>query len=384
MLNLTVIKSTCIKFTNNKMGAKTNKVLSLLNPRELIKTKKILNVNPTSAPNRDFNKTSIMSLFTYDSEHTLYYENISLENLLKTKTIVEQKQWLNVDVLQPETVQNIANAYQVHPLIVEDILSANQRPKLDELDKQVYCVLQMMYFNDTEKSIESEQVSFVMGENFLLSFQEDEHRDHFDSVRAKLNIANSKCRKYDIDYLLYSLLDAIVDHYYIVMEKLGESIELIEEDITNGATDNFTMNRINSLRKEMIMFRRNIIPVRDLINNILNTENLLLKPSNKRYFKDVYDHILQAADLSDNYRDMVINIRDLYLNQVNLKINEVMKFLAIVTALLAPATVIGGIFGMNFEKIPWLHNNYGFFLAVGLMLIVPFIMLAWFKKKSWF
>jgi magnesium transporter len=366
------------------MGAKTNKILSLLNPREIIKTKRVLNVNPTLTPKRDYNIASIMSLYTYDCNSAVYNENISLENIFKTKINASSKQWLNVDVLQPATVQTIANAYKVHPLIIEDILSTFQRPKLDELDKQIYCVLQMMYFNETEKSIESEQVSFVMGANFLLSFQEDEHRDHFDVVRTKLNTENSKCRKYDIDYLLYSLLDAIVDNYYLVMEKLGESIELIEEDITKGATDNFTMNRINSLRKEMIMFRRNIIPVRDLINNILNSDNILLKPDNKRYFKDVYDHILQAADLSDNYRDMVMNIRDLYLNQVNLKINEVMKFLAIVTALLAPATVIGGIFGMNFDKIPWLHNNYGFFLAVALMLLIPLFMLTWFKKKNWF
>jgi magnesium transporter len=365
------------------VGRKTDKMLSLLNPLELLSTKKVLQVNPTTETIRDTNIESIIDLYNYQDTNVDSFERISFEDLINYKN-PSMNQWINIDVLNKDTIDKIATEFTIHPLFCEDILSLNQRPKIDEIDNQVYCVMQMMYYNKLENSIESEQVSFLMGKNILITFQEDEHRDYFDTIRLRLKTENSKCRKYEIDYLLYSLIDAIVDGYYVVMEKMGEGIELLEEKIIKGETDNLTMNKINNLRKEIILFRRNIIPMRDLINGILHNENRLFNESNKRYFKDVYDHVLQAADLSDNYRDMVTNIRDLYLNQVNLKINEVMKFLAIVTALLAPATVIGGIFGMNFDKIPWLHNNYGFFLAVFLMLIIPLFMLGWFKKKQWF
>ena len=138
------------------------------------------------------------------------------------------------------------------------------------------------------------------------------------------------------------------------------------------------------LRKEMIVLKRNISPVRELINGILRSESNLVEEMTEKYFKDVYDHIVQANELAENYRDMMINLQDLYLSNVNLKMNEVMKVMAVVTCLLAPATVIGGIFGMNFEKIPWLHNKYGFFIAVGLMLIIPIWMISMFKRKGWF
>jgi magnesium transporter len=359
------------------------KYLALLNPLDLLKTQKVLQVNPTVESNRDELKKTIMSLYVYDAESINKHENIGIENISKNLQ-VDKKIWLNVDIVKNEIISNLAKVFDIHPLIAEDILSENQRPKMDEIDDQIYCVLQMLYYNDTDNSIENEQVSFVLSNNILISFQDDESRDHFNPIREKLKVASSKCRLLGTDYLLYSLLDTIVDNYYIVMEKLGANIEHLEETISRGKGDQFTMNRINNLRKEMILYRRNIVPARDLIINLVRTDNALIMEHNKRYFKDVQDHIEQAVDLSENYRDVVANIRDLYINQVNLKSNEVMKFLTIVTALLAPATVIGGIFGMNFDKIPYLHNVYGFWLAVGLMLIVPMCMLFWFRKKGWF
>ena len=175
----------------------------------------------------------------------------------------------------------------------------------------------------------------------------------------------------------------IVDNYFIVMEKLGEGIEALEEDIIRRA-DNKTLSRINMLRKEMIVLKRSISPVREVINGILRSENNLVDEKTEKYFKDIYDHIVQANELAENYRDMMINLQDLYLSNVNLKMNEVMKVMAVVTCLLAPATVIGGIFGMNFDKIPWLHNEFGFYLAVGIMLIIPVWMIVMFRRRGWF
>ena len=290
--------------------------------------------------------------------------------------------WLNIDGLRKTDIENICNHFGIHPLIAEDILSIGQRPKMDELNGLLFCLLNMLYFNEEGNCVESEQVSIV-GENFVISFQEDAAKDVFNPLREKIKVAGSKIRQSGADYLFYSLIDMIVDNYFLVMEKLGERIETLEEDIIRRA-DTRTLSKINMLRKEMIVLKRSISPVREVINGILRSESNLVDDKTEKYFKDVYDHIMQANELAENYRDMMITLQDLYLNNVNLKMNEVMKVMAVVTCLLAPATVIGGIFGMNFTRIPWLHNDYGFFIAVGLMLIIPVWMIFVFKKKGWF
>jgi magnesium transporter len=175
----------------------------------------------------------------------------------------------------------------------------------------------------------------------------------------------------------------IVDNFYVVMEKLGERIEGLEEDIIRNANTR-SLAKINMLRKEMIVLKRSVSPVRELVNGILRSESELIDERTEKYFKDVYDHIIQANELAENYRDMMMNLQDLYLSNVNLKTNEVMKVRAVVTCLLAPATVIGGIFGMNFDKLPYIHHQYGFYNAAGLMLIIPVSMIWIFKKRGWF
>jgi magnesium transporter len=179
------------------------------------------------------------------------------------------------------------------------------------------------------------------------------------------------------------MLDMIVDHYFIVMDQLGERIEQLEEKIVRSSNKR-SLAEINALRKELIVLKRNVQPVRDLINGLIRSESELLEEKTTKYFRDVYDHIVQASELVESYRDMMINLQDLYLSNVNLKMNEVMKVMAIVTCLLAPATVIGGIFGMNFDMIPYLHHPNGFYIAVGLMLLVPAWMLWQFKKRGWY
>ena len=179
------------------------------------------------------------------------------------------------------------------------------------------------------------------------------------------------------------MLDLIVDSYFFVMEKLGDRIEQVEEEVIRNSNTR-SLARINQLRKELIVLKRNITPVRDLIGGIIRSESDLLDERTIKYFKDVHDHIMQAYDLSENYRDVMISMQDLYINNVNLRMNEVMKVMAVVTCLLAPATVIGGIFGMNFESIPLLHNKWGFLVSVAAMLLIPLWMLRIFRKRGWF
>ncbi len=365
------------------MKEQAKKILELFNVNELTKTKKVLKVNPTIQPQREVLLKSILSIYEYNNETIEIKTNATLDDVAKAN-LDAKNTWLNVDVINEKTANSLAQKFCIHPLIIEDILSINQRPKTDEIKDQIFCLMQMMYYNKLEHTIENEQLSIVLGNKFLITFQDDETRDHFNPIRQKLQINNSRLRENDTDYLLYSLLDSIVDNYYTVIEELGESIEHLEEDVSKNKSNSFTMSKINSLRKEMIVYRRNVVPTRDLIKFFIETDNPLIKPVNKKYFKDVLDHIEQAVDLSDNYRDIVASIRDLYINQINLKSNETMKALTVITALLAPATVIGGIFGMNFDKIPYLHNTYGFWIAVTSMIIIPLFMLLWFKKKGWY
>jgi magnesium transporter len=354
----------------------------ILNPMELLRTKKVLHVNPTVEPSREEPTSPVISVYDFNKETLANHKINKIEETyqyLKTDTIT----WINIDGLRKDDVEKICSHFCIHPLIAEDILSLGQRPKTDEIDGLVFCLLNMLSFDEKNIGVETEQVSIILGKNFVISFQEDAERDPFNALREKLKIAGSKVRQNGADFLFYSLLDYIVDHYFVVMEKMGEKIELLEEDIIKNST-NRSLVKINTLRKEMIVLKRSIAPVRELIGGILRSDSELIDDKTEKYFKDVYDHIIQAYDLSENYRDMIITLQDLYLSNVNLRMNEVMKVMAIVTCLLAPATVIGGIFGMNFENVKWLHNNSTFIIAACAMVGIPIIMIRIFKKRGWF
>src|SRR5829696_3353237 len=346
------------------------------------RTKEILNSNPITNVSRKDAENVFVRVYDFD-EDTL--DECSLDGIEDSFVYKENKRvsWINIDGIRRKDVELISQHYGIHPLISEDILSMNQRPKMDEVDNILYCLLNMLYFNETTQTVEQEQISIVLGKDFVITFQEDASRDVFNPIRDKLKMANSKLRQRGADYLCYSLLDLIVDNYFFVMEKLGERIEQVEEEVIRNSNKR-SLAKINQLRKELIVLKRNIAPVRDLIGGIIRSESELLNDSTTKYFKDVHDHITQAYELNENYRDIMISMQDLYINNVNLKMNEVMKVMAIVTCLMAPATVIGGIFGMNFEAIPWLHNPYGFFGAVIVMLMIPIVMLYFFRKRGWF
>jgi len=354
----------------------------ILNPLELLRTKKVLHVNPTVVPVRT--EPEELKIFAYDYDAAAI-DVQELSSVAECFPYADSPKvtWINVDGIRKTDVETICNHYGIHNLIVEDILSLGQRPKMDEINGLVFCLLNMLYFNDKDSAVETEQISIILGKNFVISFQEDASRDVFDPLRERLKFNNTKVRQQGADFLFYSLIDLIVDNYFVVMEKLGEKIETLEEDIVRSPNTR-SLAKINMLRKEMIVLKRSVAPVRELINGILRSDSDLVEERTEKYFKDVYDHIVQANDLAENYRDMMMNLHDLYLNNVNLKMNEVMKVMAVVTCLLAPATVIGGIFGMNFETIPLLHNKWGFLISVCLMLFIPLVMIRIFRRRGWF
>jgi magnesium transporter len=346
------------------------------------RTKEILNINPITNIGRKEAEKVFISVYDYDQNILKEQQLHSIEECSAFREN-QHVSWINIDGLRKTDVDSISEQFGIHQLITEDILSVGQRPKTDEVESIFFCLLNMLYYNDTTETVEQEQVSIVLGKDFVITFQEDPQRDVFDPIREKLRVSNSKLRQRGADYLCYAMIDLIVDNYFFVMEKLGDRIEQVEEEVIRNSNKR-SLARINQLRKELIVLKRNIAPVRDLVGSIIRSENELLNDYTTKYFKDVHDHITQAYDLSENYRDIMISMQDLYINNVNLRMNEVMKVMAIVTCLLAPATVIGGIFGMNFDVIPTLHNQWGFYIAVSLMLLIPVVMLYMFKKRGWF
>ncbi|GAA0531194.1 magnesium/cobalt transporter CorA [Chitinophaga japonensis] len=357
-------------------------VLDALNPFK-VKKKRIMNYNPaTGIASRKPAEFVKMTVFDYASDHC---EEVTADNVQEVFSYLEtpSTSWINIDGIRKEEVHAICTRYGVHYLVEDDILNVGQRAKMDEIGEQLFCVLPMVYFNTESCSIEQEQVSVVLGKNFVISFQEDPKRDVFNPVREKLRMNGSRIRGAGADYLCYALLDVIVDSYFIVLDKLGERIELMEDVVQRQPTTR-ALARINLLRRELLLFRRAVAPVRELVNGFLKSDSDLLDERNTKYYKDVYDHIIHCNELTENYRDMVQNLQELYHTQLNLKMNEVMKVLAVVTTLMAPLTVIAGIYGMNFENMPELRSPNGYFITIGVMVIMLVIMILIFKKRGWF
>jgi len=257
-----------------------NKYLSYLGLPALFgteRTKEILHVNPTAAPERIEPDEVSICVYHYTADQI---EERKLENVEQCVQFKNSNgnAWINIDGLRKTEVEAICNYFEVHPLVVEDILSINQRPKMDEVEGQLFCLLNMLYYNEEKRTVEIEQISMVLGNHFVISFQEDATRDVFNPLRNKLKIAKSQVRKRGADYLLYAMLDMIVDNYYLVMERLGEQVELAEEEVIRSSNAR-SLARINQLRKELIVLKRNIAPVRELVNGFLRSESELLDVS---------------------------------------------------------------------------------------------------------
>src|SRR5690242_1601818 len=253
-------------------------------PSSFIKRRKeIFRVNPTIIPAREEAKEIKVDVYDYDS-HVLHHHEFNSVHTCKRFKDNGKITWINIDGLRKTDVETVSNEFHIHPLLIEDILSVGQRPKMDELDNVLFCLLNMLYFNDEFSSIEQEQVSIILGKDYVLSFQEEAGKDVFNPVRDKINMAGSKLRTSGADYLCYSMIDIIVDSYYTVLEKLGEYIETLEEEIIRSG-DARSLASINILRKELIVLKRNINPVRDVVNGFMRTDSDLLNEKITRYFK---------------------------------------------------------------------------------------------------
>lgn len=289
--------------------------------------------------------------------------------------------WINVDgIHQINILEQIGNCFKLHPLVMEDILNTEQRPKIDDFGNYIFLVSKMLYF-DGANNIESEQVSLILGRKFVISFQERQG-DVFNSIRERISKGKGRIRKMGSDYLAYSLLDAIVDHYFVMLENLGSKIEDIEDElVSNPSTE--TINRIHKLKRQIILLRKSIWPLREVIGIIEREQSQLIQESTLIYLRDIHDHIIQVIDTIETYREMLSGMVDIYLSSISYKMNQVMKVLTIIATIFIPLTLISGIYGMNFRYMPELEWQFSYPLVLTSMLIAGSLMLYYFRIKNW-
>lgn len=293
--------------------------------------------------------------------------------------------WINVDgVHSAEVIQQFGEHFDLHPLLLEDIMHTNQRPKAELFDDHVYVVLRMLYDpNETDEVLEvaSEQISLVSGPGWVLTFQE-EAGDIFDSVRERIRQGKGRIRKLGADYLAYALMDVVVDQYFVVLERFGDYIEDLDAELITSPSESL-LHEIRDVKRAMIQVRRVVWPVRDALNVLVRGDSELFTKATLLFMRDVYDHTVQVVDMTETMRDLVSGLMDIYLTTMSNRLNEIMKVLTIMATIFIPLTFIAGIYGMNFENMPELYWEYGYWFALGIMAVVAVGLLFWFKKRRW-
>ncbi|MBU1120568.1 MAG: magnesium/cobalt transporter CorA [archaeon] len=290
--------------------------------------------------------------------------------------------WINISGLhQTEILEKIGKQFGVHPLVLEDIVHTTQRPKTEDFESYLFVVLKRIDYNDKIKEINVEQLSMIIGSNFVISFQETEG-NVFNPVRQRIRNGKGKTRKLGSDYLAYSLIDAVVDNYFIILEKLGGEIEEIEEELIQNPKPEI-LNAVHRLKRQLIFLRKSVWPLREVISNLQRGESKLIKKTTGIYLRDVYDHTIQVIDTVETFRDMTSGMLDVYLSSVSNKMNEVMKVLTIIATIFIPMTFVAGMYGMNFEFMPELKWEWSYPLVWLTVIIIAGSMLLYFRRKKW-
>ncbi|KYK21756.1 magnesium transporter [Thermoplasmatales archaeon SG8-52-4] len=290
--------------------------------------------------------------------------------------------WINVDGLhEVDVFEKLGKCFEIHPLVLEDILNTDQRPKIEDFEKYIFLILKMLFINDKTKEIHSEQVSLIFGNNFVISFQES-IGDVFDAVRERIRKGKGRIQKMGADYLVYCLIDAIVDNYFIILEHIGDNVEGLEEDLVNNPKTEI-LQMIYNLKREMIYLRKSVWPLREVINGLLRGDSKLIKKETHIYLRDLYDHTIQTIDTIETFRDMISGMLDIYMSSISNKMNEVMKVLTIFAAIFIPLTFIAGVYGMNFQYMPELSIPWAYPTVWAVIIGVGVVLLGFFRYKKW-
>jgi len=330
-----------------------------------------------------------ITVFDYDENNLIEKEMRQVEECIpfKDKPTVT---WINVDgVHRIDILEKLTSCYNIHHLVLEDILNINQRPKVEDFGDYVYIAAKMLTLDEAGDDVAEEQVSMILGRNFLISFQEEKQGDVFDNIRLRLRAGKGRIRRMGADYLTYALLDAMVDSYFAILERLGEKIEALEETMV-VRPDPDVLHALNKLKRMLIFLRKSVWPLREVVHGLTQFESSLVSDNAAVYYRDIYDHVIQVVDTIEAFRDTVSGMLDIYLSSLSYRLNEVMKVLTVIATIFMPLTFIAGIYGMNFNTLasrfnmPELGWKFGYFFVLGIMAAVAAVMIAYFKKRKWF
>jgi magnesium transporter len=299
------------------------------------------------------------------------------EKYLKSNTV----SWINVTgIHDTEIIERMGKLFKLHPLVLEDIANTNQRPKIEDYEDYLYIVCKMIFYDKNEE-LKVVQVSMIVANSFILTFEETEG-DVFDILRLRLRNGKGKVRKLKTDYLAYSLLDSMVDNYFISLEKIGEEIEDIEEEVIKHPRQDI-ISDIQKMRRDLIYIRKSVWPMREVSTGLERDESKIIKKGTKIYVRDLYDHTIQAIDVVETYRDVLSGLIDMHLSSMSNKMNEIMKFLTIISTIFMPLTFITSLYGMNFVNLPELHFQYGYYYLWIALILMSSAMLLYFRRKKW-
>jgi magnesium transporter len=323
-----------------------------------------------------------IDVISYDQHKLTEQKNVDpgeLKNLLTAKEIVS---WINISgVGNLKTLETIGETFGIHPLVLEDIQHCWQRPRSEDFEKFLYVVLRVLSWNQQNEKINAHQLSFILVQNCVLSFNENSE-DIFEPIRNRLDKNKGKIRKCGADYLLYSLLDIVVDNYFGCMEKIIEVVNDIEDDLVKNPSREMLL-RIHRLKRELLFLSKSIWPLRELFSLFSHNDSHFFTDETTVYVRDIYDHTIQIIDTTESIRETVSSLLDIYLSSLSNRMNEIMKVLTIIATIFIPLTFIAGIYGMNFQYMPELKFQYGYPLTIAIMMLVAITMLAFFKKKRW-
>ena len=292
--------------------------------------------------------------------------------------------WINVDgIHQVDVIERLGKQFDLHPLLLEDIAHTTQRPKTEDYGDYVFSVVRMLYYDPSEDEIRAEQVSLIIGPNFVLSFQERQG-DVFEEIRDRIRTGKGRIRKMGADYLVYALIDAVVDNYFLILEGVGERIEELEDKLLSDVSP-AARHEIHRMKRSALFLRKAVWPLREVISSLSRGESPLVKQATLPYLRDAYDHTIQVIDTIESFRDTIAGMFDTHLSALSNRMNEVMKVLTIIATIFIPLTFIAGIYGMNFEKpgMPELRWVYGYPACLGVMAAVVVGMVVYFKRKKW-
>ncbi len=295
----------------------------------------------------------------------------------------ESVTWIDIEGLQDiPLLEGLGRCYGLHPLILEDILNTDQRPKTDDMEGYIYIVLKMLDFDPGSLEIVSEQVSLVFGRHYVISLQEGREGDLFEPLRERIRAGKGRLRRLGSDFLAYSLLDTVIDHYFAIVERFAERIESLEEELVGNPRPE-TLHQIHRLKREMILLRKAAWPLREVVNALEKSDSELIRPATKLFLRDLYDHAIHIVDSVETYREMLSGMIDIYLSSVSNRMNQVMRVLTIIATIFMPLTFLAGIYGMNFRYMPELGWPWGYPLVLLAMFVLAGAMLFFFKKKHW-